>query len=384
VDDMRVSSRGVLWLGLHCDVRCSFCYDAGVPVNNKLWVPLDDLKGALNKFRQFYLNDYVDFMGGEPTLHPKALEVVRHAAQIGLKPTLITHGMRLADLRVAQAYKDAGVHDFLVSIHGIGDTVRRIHGRGRDNALRQRQALMNMRELGIPFRFNVTVIRDNLDELHDIASYAIEFGARVVNFLTFNPHFEWADAAQIPFQVRHSEAAPKLADAIDLLTPAGIEANVRYSPLCILPGYESHIFTGKQLPWDDHEWDYNSWYDRSLPGRPTDQWYVEAGNTQADRHNYVQPPTCRECSLRKICDGIHRQYFARFGSDELRPRSGPLVTDPRHFIRNQSPVQHEPHEDTPPVDLSLSSPLDLTQFRSDTGNRAGIRTALGMPNIRSI
>ena len=38
-----------------------------------------------------------------------------------------------------------------------------IHGRGRDNFARQMAALDNLRELGIPFRFNVTMIRDNLD-----------------------------------------------------------------------------------------------------------------------------------------------------------------------------------------------------------------------------
>jgi MoaA/NifB/PqqE/SkfB family radical SAM enzyme len=381
MDDMRVSSRGVLWLGLHCDVRCSFCYDAGVPVNNKLWVPLEDLKIALNKFRNFYLNDYVDFMGGEPTLHPYALDIVRYAASVGLKPTLITHGMRLADLNTARAFKDAGVHDFLVSIHGIGDTVRRIHGRGHDNASRQRQALSNLRELGVPFRFNVTVIKDNLNELTEIAECAIEFGARVVNFLTFNPHFEWSANRDAPFQVRHSEAAPKLAEAINLLTSAGIEANVRYFPLCVLPGYESHIFTGKQLPWDEHEWDYNSWYDRSVPGRPEPKWYVEAGNLQSERHSYVQPRPCSDCSLRKICDGIHRQYFTRFGSDELTPRTGPLEEDPRHFIQRQSPVYHEDHAPEPIVDVSLSSPLKLTQFRPEAGNRAGIKIVT--PDTRS-
>ena len=54
------------------------------------------------------------------------------------------------------------------------------------------QALDNLRRLGIPFRFNVTMIRDNLTQLEAIARLAGEKGARVVNFLTFNPYFEWA------------------------------------------------------------------------------------------------------------------------------------------------------------------------------------------------
>src|SRR5262249_11868631 len=154
-------------------------------------------------------------MGGEPTLHPQAVPLVAHAAGIGLRPTVITHGMHLADLDQARAFAEAGIHDFLVSVHGIGDTVREIHGRGRDNFARQRAALDNLRTLGVPFRFNVTMIRDNLPELEAIAELAGTTGARVVNFLTFNPYFEWASQPEIEFQARHSEIAPYLAKAVD-------------------------------------------------------------------------------------------------------------------------------------------------------------------------
>ena len=112
------------------------------------------------------------------------------------------------------------------------------------------------------------MIRDNLTELEDIAALAVGKGARVVNFLTFNPYFEWERDIEIGFQVRHSEAAPYLKRAIDICSAAGVEANVRYMPPCALPGYEQHVYTGFQLPYDPHEWDYNSWYDTGHPGTP--------------------------------------------------------------------------------------------------------------------
>ena len=156
--------------------------------------------------------------------------------------------MHLAKPERAAALAGAGVHDVLVSIHGLGATAGEIHGRGRHDAERQMQALDNLRELGVPFRFNVTVIRDNLTQLEAIAELAAARGARVVNFLTFNPYFEWQRGVEIGFQVRHSEAAPYLKRAIDVCSAAGVEANVRYMPLCALPGYEQHVYTGFQLP----------------------------------------------------------------------------------------------------------------------------------------
>jgi hypothetical protein len=97
------------------------------------------------------------------------------------------------------------------------------------------------------------MIRDNLTELEVIAALAASTGARVVNFLTFNPYFEWERDVEISFQARHSDIAPHLMRAIDICTAAGVEANVRYFPPCQLPGYEQHVYTGYQLPYDPHE-----------------------------------------------------------------------------------------------------------------------------------
>lgn len=279
-------------------------------------------------------------MGGEPTLHPAILDITGHAASIGLRPTVITHGMHLASRDRAAAFAAAGIHDFLISIHGIGATVRAIHGRGRDNFARQMQALDNLRALGIPFRFNVTMIRDNLTQLEDIAALAAEKGARVVNFLTFNPYFEWERSIEIGFQARHSGIAPYLARAIDICTTAGIEANVRYMPPCQLPGYEQHVYTGFQLPYDQHEWDYNSWYDTGHPGNPPEAWYYQAAGRQRERHGYRHVPACADCALREICDGFHEQYAARWGGGEAVPYPGPVVRDPCHFIQHQDKYQY--------------------------------------------
>jgi MoaA/NifB/PqqE/SkfB family radical SAM enzyme len=365
--------RGVLWLGLHCNVRCEFCYDDRLPASRKEWVDFDAITAALTKFRRYYGNDFVDFMGGEPTLHPHIVAIVEHCAAIGLRPTLITHGMRLADPTFATRLRDAGLHDVLMSVHGVGDTLQRIHQRGRDNHERQLLALANLRELGVPVRFNVTVVQKNVGELVEIAELACRSGARVVNFLTFNPYFEWRAEADIPFQVRHSDAAPQLAAAIDVLTRGGVEGNVRYFPICVLRGHEQHVFTGHQLPYDEHEWDYNSWYDRGVAGAPAEDWYRAAAATQRERHDYVHAKPCQGCAAREICDGVHEQYLARFGDGELRPYDGQPLTDPTHFVASQPVVVRESPPPAPCVDFTLADALDLTQFADELEHRAGGR-----------
>jgi len=335
--ERRLTRRGVLWLGLRCDVRCKFCYDEHVPAAQKAWMPVDDAVRALDKFRFYYGNVFVDFMGGEPTLHPAILDITAHAASIGLRPTAITHGMHLAKPERASAFAQAGIHDFLVSVHGTGETAGAIHGLGKNNAARQMQALDNLRALGVPFRFNVTMIRDNLTELEAIAALAASKGARVVNFLTFNPYFVWERDIEISFQARHSDIAPRLMRAIDTCTAAGVEANVRYMPPCQLPGYEQHVYTGYQLPYDPHEWDYNSWYDAGQPGQPGPDWRgraPQAPGRAVSRLSRITVAIMAAGVARQafVLSGIVRSArFLRQGQDPRPPSAGGAAA-PRFFI----------------------------------------------------
>jgi len=370
-----LTRRGVLWLGLKCDLKCKFCYDEHLSLRDKTWICLDDAVKALRKFRHFYQNTFVDFMGGEPTLHPRILEIVGHATSIGLRPTIITHGMHLAHYNIAEAYAKAGIHEFLVSVHGIGKTAEIIHGRGSGNFDLQMKALDNLRILGIPFRINITIIRDNLAQLEAIAELVGNKGARVVNFITFNPYFEWLNNIGIDFQVRHSDAAPFLIKAIDKCTQMGIEANVRYLPLCQLPGYEAHVYTGFQLPYDPHEWDFNSWYDFGRQGTQSAKWYLLASELQRKRHKYIRVDTCSSCSISQICDGFNLQYITRWGSDEVRPYSGSLVTDPCNFICKQEKVSclFSKNSTIDDVNNEQTAALKPSQFRADIKHRAGVR-----------
>jgi sulfatase maturation enzyme AslB (radical SAM superfamily) len=375
--------RGVLWLGLKCDVRCIFCYDELVHPGDKRWLDLSEIEAALEKFAGYYGNNAIDFMGGEPTLHPHIYEIVRRSAELGLRTTIITHGMRLSDIRVAEAFEAAGIYDFLVSIHAVGDeAVRSIHRRGSDNFAKQLQGLNNLKTLGIPFRFNCTLVKENISHLVGIAELAVEKGARVVNFLTFNPYFEWGKQGEIPFQARHSEIAPALSKAIEICTANGVEANVRYMPLCQLPQKEHHLYTGHQLPFDTHEWDYNSWYDCGHAGPPSEEWYREAARQQSSRHHYRHVEECGGCAARLICDGFHEQYIQRWGGSEARPLPGAVISDPKHFVRRQTKYTYEndafaPRSGPEPATVILTT----TQFSSSEGNRAGVRT--GMPKTHS-
>src|SRR5262249_17832690 len=95
-----------------------------------------------------------------------------------------------------------------------------------------------------------------------VATLAVRTGARVVGFMAFAP---WADQRHVGVRTannvpRHSEVRQPLIEALDILEQAGVEANVRFFPLCLLPERQrKSVYNFAQLQYDHHEWDMVSY-----------------------------------------------------------------------------------------------------------------------------
>ncbi|NLN93553.1 MAG: radical SAM protein [Candidatus Hydrogenedens sp.] len=390
--------RGVVWLGQTCNQRCYFCYfisrieDHSHPLH--AFMSLDKAKEIMNRLRYFYGNRSVDIQGGEPTIFKEILPLVSHCREIGLSPTLITNGLVLARPGVAQEYHDAGIRDFLVSLHGYGEVHDEVVGvPGAFEKISK--ALENIREAEIPIRINSTMSKPVIPVLTKVAEKAIEVGALAVNYIAFNPFVDQHTGRRRNDTVaRYSEIVPQLTESIDMLEEAGVEVNVRYLPLCLAEErHRKNFYNYQQLPFDLHEWDYQSW----MWSMMTPQMMKEGGlnplfrlgtgartlyradhlylRDNAEAHpfktgikyaaqrtvariqqavnkekvyreeakdravidcNYTRGPACAACHLRYICDGFHGDYAEFFGMDEARPVTDvPVTEDPRVFIREQ-------------------------------------------------
>ena len=390
--------RGVVWLGQTCNQRCYFCYfisrieDHSHPLH--AFMSLDKAKEIMNRLRYFYGNRSVDIQGGEPTIFKEILPLVSHCREIGLSPTLITNGLVLARPGVAQEYHDAGIRDFLVSLHGYGEVHDEVVGvPGAFEKISK--ALENIREAEIPIRINSTMSKPVIPVLTKVAEKAIEVGALAVNYIAFNPFVDQHTGRRRNDTVaRYSEIVPQLTESIDMLEEAGVEVNVRYLPLCLAEErHRKNFYNYQQLPFDLHEWDYQSW----MWSMMTPQMMKEGGlnplfrlgtglrtlnradhmrlRDQGEAHtfktgikyaaqrtvariqqavnkekvyreeakdravidcNYTRGPACAACHLRYICDGFHGDYAEFFGMDEARPVTDvPVTEDPRVFIREQ-------------------------------------------------
>ena len=261
----------------------------------------------------------------------------------------------------------------------------------------QMKALRNLQEEGIPFRFNTVLSTPALPQIGDIARLAARTGAEVVNFLGFNPFNDQETGKRSAENVpRYSELGPPLDEALDILAEAGVEANVRYLPFCVVaPRHRGSVYDFPQISYDHHENDFASWSWTDLPAQRTRDaaltppfllgprlrlgplrgplrrlaarlprvgaglheikqrleltWaeretttlearYQEDARMRAREYTgYRHVAACASCDLEPVCDGLYADYMKLFGPDEARPiDAGGRVTDPQHFSRHQA------------------------------------------------
>jgi sulfatase maturation enzyme AslB (radical SAM superfamily) len=404
--ERRITRRGAFWLGQTCNLRCHFCFfidrieDASHPEHE--FMPLEKAKRICKTLVDVYGNNAVDIQGGEPTLWQPILPLIEYCNSIGLRPSLITNALQLDRKETVLEYLRAGLTDFLISVHGLGPVHDWAVGfQGAHE--RQMMALRNLIEAGMPFRLNTVLTSASILQLPQIARLAIATGADVMNFLTFLPFADQTTAgartrSNLP---RHSDTVGPLTEALDLLSEAGIEANVRFFPICLLPArHRKSCFNLQQLPYDQREWDFASlswtseqpqrtkagelsppsplrkddrpeWFHslawqlmafprlkhlitrasermliartnllrHSHPSPCREKAYREFARSMARGTGYTYGSVCHRCDARSICDGLHGDYAALFGTNEVRCiKLGYRVTDATFFIRQQSKV----------------------------------------------
>jgi hypothetical protein len=346
-----IISRGWLFLGEDggpCDKACEFCYYAYS--KNLVFFSFETLLQHANLFRHYYDLDACDITGGEATIYktPKGtiVDLVRHCASIGLKPTIISHGQnnredwKLGYKRpLYQEIEEAGLEDWLISLHG-GSPESHDKILGSEGSFHRLIAGLDL--VKKPVRFNSTIVDTNYRDLP--VNILKDRPPTVYNMIAFNPFHAWHEKTgltEIDFQSKYTDSAPYVARAVEELETVGWEVNVRYFPMCIAEkhGFAANVSGYHQVPYDPWEWRLN------VTGRtPMEQINHQGGWEAAERNSALtwmkgrSNPTCSTCRNKMICDAPQVQYQTKYGLGELIPSLGEPIIDPLHY---QSARGHE-------------------------------------------
>ncbi|MEU8914795.1 radical SAM protein [Streptomyces nigrescens] len=147
------STTRLLWLDLtrRCQLKCTHCYNSSGPHGTHGIMTREDWTGVLDQAASYGVR-HIQFIGGEPTLHPDFADLVDHALTIGLEVEVYSNLVHISHecwevfqrkgLTLATSYysDEAAQHNAV--------TGRRTHTRTRTN-------IQRAVALGIPLRVGI-------------------------------------------------------------------------------------------------------------------------------------------------------------------------------------------------------------------------------------
>src|SRR5689334_14246260 len=111
-----------------CNLTCPVCF-ANANVAGYLYEPdFETVRRMLQALRNQrpVAGRIVQFSGGEPTIYPRFMDVLRLATELGFSHSQVaTNGIKFADLEFAEQAKEAGLHTLYLQFDGVTDDVYR-------------------------------------------------------------------------------------------------------------------------------------------------------------------------------------------------------------------------------------------------------------------
>lgn len=285
----------VIETGILCNNRCTFCYQKGYRSlkGYPRLVPGDEVRARmLWGLQNGY--DEVSLTGGEPTVRPDFLDLVRHARDLGYRRVAITtNGWRLARPEFFQEACDAGLTSLGISVHGPTAEIHDAATGHPGSFLRALQAIRNAvatHGSSRPVRLNTfTVIhRGNAHCLDQMGQVLSALGVRLMVFqpgILSKSNFMEASQVQVPL----SEVVDGLRSVILEGTRRGFRVKLFNLPPCLF----RDVLHGLDL--DAYERATFRENDDARPG----------SRSRGDDAGYMRLPACGTCVLAHACPGLH-------------------------------------------------------------------------------
>ncbi len=173
-----------------CNMRCPICF-ANAGAQGFTWEPdYDEIVRQMQVLRDMkpHPTTALQFTGGEPTIHPRFLDLVRKANEMGFSHLQIaTNGITLADPEFAKQAYDAGLHTLYLQFDGIGDEPYQETRAYKGIWEKKLACIENCRALDIKVCLVPTILKTvNDDQVPKILQFAVD-NVDVVSGISWQP-----------------------------------------------------------------------------------------------------------------------------------------------------------------------------------------------------
>ena len=161
-----------------CNLTCPVCF-ANANAAGYLYEPdFETVRKMLQALRSQkpVAGRIVQFSGGEPTIYPRFLDVLRMAGEMGFSHTQVaTNGLKFTNLEFAHQCKEAGLHTLYLQFDGVCDDIYR-RTRGESLWEKKLRCIENVKKAGLKIVFVPTIVKGlNDHQIGDILRLALEY-----------------------------------------------------------------------------------------------------------------------------------------------------------------------------------------------------------------
>jgi len=157
-----------------CNLKCKHCYSASIDEPYPDELSTEEAKKVIDQVSSSGAR-LIIFDGGEPTMREDICELIKHAAQAGLRPLMGTNATLITD-EMAKNLKDAGLRAMSVSIDSANpkthDDWRGVEGTFNDTI----EGIKRAAGAGIPFQIGPCMYKHNIGELPEIVDIGKKLG----------------------------------------------------------------------------------------------------------------------------------------------------------------------------------------------------------------
>jgi len=322
---MTVERNLELNLGLACNNRCIFCLDLTALPEARKWLPIERALDELHLARGEGATS-VGLLGGEPTAHPRILDIVREARDAGYgRIALQTNGLRLSDPDLCRSLVESGVNRISMSVHSFSAADEDYLTGRAGNFAKKRRAVENLvalRKEGF-LEHNVSLNAVLTTRIHSrLVDYAGHYRQLGITDVRFNMIRTDSCLDRGPeLTPRLQDLAPEIARAV-AASESRLHMDLSFGdlPLCAYPWeiLENRPLAGRVI---GEARDLDTWVavfsaPRDLTRAPDRFKWTERKKSALK----IQPEDpCSRCGLAELCEGVWRSYVALHGGSELRP-----------------------------------------------------------------
>ncbi|MFW9982190.1 MAG: radical SAM protein [Candidatus Thorarchaeota archaeon] len=354
-----------------CNLKCKHCYEsAGQKAKNEL--STEEALECVDRLADAGIV-FLAFSGGEPTVRPDILRLIRRATARGIYVAVATNGISFSNPEQVRRFKNAGMKFVQISVDGANaethDAFRGVPGAFEKTI----DGIRNCVSEGLFVEISTTVTRHNISEFPDVVKLCEDLKARwlmLYNLVPIGRGVELIDLDLTPHEREYlleelwKKASSKQKSSLEVLTTAPQFGRVASDANLLCTDQEEIIspthFSNTRIPTQMQG------LTEFIGGCGAGRFYVaiepngdiypcvffphvdsmKIGNIVRDdfeslwthssllqrlRDKDLLNDTCGSCEKRYVCGGCRARAISYFG-DELAPDPG-CINNKEHWDR---------------------------------------------------